>query len=93
MSGRRWLSSRWTWAGVAAGLLVSFLTLLAGCPEAAEAVFGITILGAFFAGIVGTGIRQLFERTGAFLVGTSLGFIAAFVLIFIVFAQVIDESC
>jgi hypothetical protein len=93
MSRWRWLLSRWVWAGLALGLLVSFLTVLAGCPEGAEVTFGITILGAIFAGIVGAGIRQLFERTGAFFIGISLGFIAAFVLIFIVFAQVIDESC
>jgi hypothetical protein len=56
-------------------LLVSFLTLLAAlCPPAAEAVFGITILGALIGGMVGGAFRRLFERTGAFLVGMSLGF-------------------
>jgi hypothetical protein len=88
-----WLPSKWFWAGLAVGLLVSFLTLRAGCPEGAEVVFGITILGAFFAGIVGGAIRGLSKRTGAVLLGMSLGFVVAFVLIFLVFARVIDQNC
>ncbi len=84
----------WTWRviGALVGLLVSLLTLLAAlCPPAEELVFGITILGALIGGIVGWGARRLFERTSAFLIGMSLGFAAAFVLIFFVFVHFIPE--
>jgi hypothetical protein len=89
------LPNGWVWPGVAVGLLASFLSLQAAlCPPAAEAVFGITILGTLIAGILGAALRRRSERFAAFLIGLSVGFAAAFVLFFTVFARFIDSmSC
>jgi hypothetical protein len=86
---RGWVSSRWSLAGVAVGLLLPIVAVLGDVCGAAEAVFGITLLGAIFGAILGYGVRPLFRRAGDFLLGTSVGFASAFVLIFFVAAQFI----
>jgi hypothetical protein len=86
------LANRWLWSGIVAGLLVSFLLLLAAlCPPAAELVFGITILGALLTGTIGVATWRSLRRAGPLMVGMAIGFVAAFILVFVVFAQQIGD--